>query len=137
MACRCAKLDPDTARYKCEVSGDGCIYLIPDAKRCSKEYGEGPEFHYGERDKQMKIKLTAEEAREQVFEGNEIQRIYGAKSRWSTHMQSIVEIDGKNYRIKWSEGATERQEDEFYDQEAEEVHQVEKTILVWEPKPQE
>lgn len=42
-SCKAAKFDPDEGRYKCDVSGDGCMYLIPDSKRCAKDYGEGPD----------------------------------------------------------------------------------------------
>ena len=43
MDCKCAKFDPDSGRYDCAVSGDGCIYMIPNSKRCAEEYGEGPD----------------------------------------------------------------------------------------------
>ena len=43
MGCKCAKFDSDSGRWTCEVSGDGCIYLIPNAKLCKEEYGEGAE----------------------------------------------------------------------------------------------
>ena len=43
MGCKCAKFDPDSGRYDCAVSGDGCIYMIPNSKRCAEEYGEGPD----------------------------------------------------------------------------------------------
>ena len=43
MACKSAKFDTDECRYYCEVTGDQCIYLIPNSKRCANEYGEGPD----------------------------------------------------------------------------------------------
>lgn len=43
MSCRCATLDPDEGRYECSVTGDQCMYLYPDSKRCAEEYGEGPD----------------------------------------------------------------------------------------------
>lgn len=43
MSCKCAKYDLDDGRYKCSVSGDGCMYLIPDSKICAEEWGEGPD----------------------------------------------------------------------------------------------
>lgn len=42
MACKCAKYDIEEG-WKCEVSGDRCIYFIPDSIRCGREYGEGPD----------------------------------------------------------------------------------------------
>lgn len=44
--CICATFEPDSARYKCSVSGDGCMYMIPDSKRCAEEYGEGPDAQH-------------------------------------------------------------------------------------------
>jgi len=41
MSCICALYD-DEGRYNCSISGDSCIYLIPNSKRCAEEYGEGP-----------------------------------------------------------------------------------------------
>jgi hypothetical protein len=41
MACKCAKFDSDSGKYKCYVSGDDCMYMFPDSKRCAEEYGEG------------------------------------------------------------------------------------------------
>jgi hypothetical protein len=46
MACKCAKFDPDSGRYECLVSGNGCMYMIPDSKRCAKEWGEGPDAQH-------------------------------------------------------------------------------------------
>ena len=43
MGCKCAVYDSDSGRYDCDVSGSGCIYLIPNSKRCANEYGEGPD----------------------------------------------------------------------------------------------
>ena len=43
MSCKCATLDPDNGRYECSVSGSGCMYLMPNSKRCAEEYGEGPD----------------------------------------------------------------------------------------------
>lgn len=41
MACKCAKFDANEGRYYCNVSGDQCIYLIPNSKRCAEDYGRG------------------------------------------------------------------------------------------------
>lgn len=43
MSCRCAKFDSDSGHYECSVSGDQCMYIIPNSKRCAEEYGEGPD----------------------------------------------------------------------------------------------
>lgn len=48
MACKCAEYDGDSGRYQCSVSGDGCMYMIPNSKRCAKDYGEGPDAGDGE-----------------------------------------------------------------------------------------
>ena len=41
--CTSSTFDLDEGRYYCEVSGDQCMYYIPDSKRCAEEYGEGPD----------------------------------------------------------------------------------------------
>lgn len=46
MGCKCATFDPDTGRYDCFISGSGCIYLIPNSKRCAEDYGEGSDAEY-------------------------------------------------------------------------------------------
>lgn len=43
MSCKCAKYDPDEGRYYCSVTGDQCMYLMPDGKYCAADYGEGPD----------------------------------------------------------------------------------------------
>jgi len=43
MGCKAAKYEPSEGRYKCDVSGVGCMYFIPDSKRCAEEWGEGPD----------------------------------------------------------------------------------------------
>lgn len=47
MNCICAKYDEDENRYYCEVSGNTCIYLIPNSKRCAEDFGEGPDSREG------------------------------------------------------------------------------------------
>ena len=48
MSCKAAKFDPDEGRYYCDVSGDQCMYYIPNSKKCAEEYGEGPDAYDGE-----------------------------------------------------------------------------------------
>ncbi|TWH48529.1 hypothetical protein [Sporomusa sp. KB1] len=44
MGCKSAiSYDPDTNRYQCAVSGDDCMFLLPDSKVCAVLYGEGPD----------------------------------------------------------------------------------------------
>jgi len=43
MSCKSATFDPEDGRYECSVSGSGCMYLTPNSKRCTEEYGEGPD----------------------------------------------------------------------------------------------
>lgn len=43
MACKCAKRQGMFARYECKVTGDECVFLIPNARSCASIYGEGPE----------------------------------------------------------------------------------------------
>ncbi len=43
MGCTYAKYDADDARYSCGVTGGGCVFMMPDSKRCAELYGEGPD----------------------------------------------------------------------------------------------
>lgn len=43
MSCNCAKYDQDEGRYYCSITGDQCIYLIPNSKKCAEDYEEGPD----------------------------------------------------------------------------------------------
>lgn len=43
MACKCAKRQGMFGRYGCDVTGDECVFLIPNAHSCATVYGEGPE----------------------------------------------------------------------------------------------
>lgn len=42
MSCKCARYDYEEG-WKCSVTGDGCMYFIPNSKRCAEEFGEGPD----------------------------------------------------------------------------------------------
>lgn len=50
MSCKCAHFDEDTGRYKCDVSGDQCMFLFPSSKACAEKYGEGPDAQYDEQE---------------------------------------------------------------------------------------
>ena len=43
MACKCATYDPDEGRFMCAVTGDSCVYLLPNSAKCAKQFGEGPD----------------------------------------------------------------------------------------------
>ena len=42
MSCKCSKYDMDEG-YKCSVTGDRCVFMIPNSKACAEMYGEGPD----------------------------------------------------------------------------------------------
>lgn len=48
MSCKAVKFDSDEGRYYCDVSGDQCMYYIPNSKKCAEEYGEGPDAYSDE-----------------------------------------------------------------------------------------
>lgn len=90
------------------------------------------------------MKLPKEEAHSVVWgdtdEWKEISRDIFDTSRWENHYEGIFKHkpSGKHYTVSWSEGATECQETELFayagdEVEFIEVHQVEKTVKVWEP----
>ena len=43
MSCKSATFDPDEERYYRDVSGDQCMFYIPNNKACADKYGEGPD----------------------------------------------------------------------------------------------
>lgn len=47
MVCKCARYDCEDGRFQCSVTGDGCIFLVPNEKACAAIcaaiYGEGPD----------------------------------------------------------------------------------------------
>ena len=45
MGCKYATFNSDSGRWNCSVSGDGCMYLAPNSKRCAEDYGEGPDVN--------------------------------------------------------------------------------------------
>ena len=60
MSCKAAKFDPDEGRYYCDVSGDQCMYYIPNSKRCAEECGEGPDAVEDDRQIREKIMMCYE-----------------------------------------------------------------------------
>ncbi len=81
------------------------------------------------------MKFTAKEVKAMVYEDDfdseVIETIEGEDRRWSrTNITIIKHIKGKFYELYWEHGLTENQENEFEDQDAPEVKQVEKTTIV-------
>lgn len=58
-------------------------------------------------------------------------------SRWSINYRLVFKDEGKVWQTYYSEGATEYQDESPWEYDSvvilEEVHEVEKTIKVWEP----
>lgn len=58
MSCKCSKYEEDENRWYCSVSGDMCMYMWPDSKRCAKDYDEGPDAAEGEcNDKKVTLEV--------------------------------------------------------------------------------
>lgn len=77
MGCSCSEFDPDLGRYCCSVSGDLCMYLVPNAERCAEEFGEGPEAKDDESsDRKM---VTAEEFMKQVWDIEGVKVVVNSK----------------------------------------------------------
>lgn len=87
----------------------------------------------------MSIKLTEKEVRDAVYEDSEkyllVDSFITGASRWHIHKTGIIHCseDSKYYMIYWAEAATERQENEFWGQTAEEVEQQEVVVKKWKP----
>lgn len=86
----------------------------------------------------MTIKLPRETLAEIMDDGPIEDRITGT-GRWTTHHRMIFAHAGHFYSATYSVGSTEMQDEGPWEYEKEvectEVHQVEKTIKVWEPVP--
>jgi hypothetical protein len=87
------------------------------------------------------MKLTKEEACNIIcdFENDweTVSTSVDSNSRWSIHKSGVFKHlpTNKFYRLKWSEGATEYQDErpfEYSDPDPIEVRPVEKTIIVYE-----
>lgn len=89
------------------------------------------------------MKLTAEEAREIVWECNEdweqIEYKLVGNNRWSLRYEGVFKHipTEKYYKLQWSVGATEYQDEKPFQYIKEvipiEVYKVEKVVKVWEP----
>jgi hypothetical protein len=78
-------------------------------------------------------KLNKSELSNLVWDFEEVDCEYGDNRRWSRSVTSIVKINDRFFCIKWENGLTENQENEFYDQPYEvEKKTYEKTITVTE-----
>ncbi len=90
------------------------------------------------------MKLTANEARDIVYDdAKDWAMVTGTleidgNGRWSIYKTAVFlhEPSKKHYSMSWSVGATESQDErafEYTEPEPIEVHQVEKTVTIWEP----
>jgi len=90
----------------------------------------------------MANELTKEEARELVWDGLDGWSVIETKtvghSRWSIEKEAIIynKESGKHYSLRWSEGATEQQDEEpfeYSEPELVEVTHQEVMIKQWIP----
>lgn len=58
MSCSCSKFDIDEG-FKCSITGDRCVFMVPNAKACYELYGEGP--YECEKEKNIGIDLASGE----------------------------------------------------------------------------
>lgn len=60
----------------------------------------------------------------------------GDDHRWTREITTVINVNGRFFRIDWRRGLTEMQDDEFWNQPVEvEKHEYEKTITVTEWLP--
>lgn len=76
-----------------------------------------------------KEKLSKEELRELAWNG--IDEIEGTEHRWQREISTIIEHNGKYYKLDWMRGLTECQENDF-DKQPYEVIPKETTITIKE-----
>ena len=43
MACLAAVPTDEYHGWACDITGDACMFLVPDSKACAEKYGEGPD----------------------------------------------------------------------------------------------
>lgn len=43
IGCSCAEACDEHHGWRCTITGDACMYLIPNSRQCAKDYGEGPD----------------------------------------------------------------------------------------------
>lgn len=43
MACLAAVPTDEYHGWACDITGDACMFLVPDSKACAEQYGEGPD----------------------------------------------------------------------------------------------
>lgn len=46
--CKAAYHTDEWHGYGCEITGDACMFLLPDSKACAEKYGEGPDVEESE-----------------------------------------------------------------------------------------
>lgn len=85
------------------------------------------------------MKIKKEIMREMAYSGDKLEDKIIENTRWSVVHEMVFPFEGKFYQSVYSVGATESQDEsayEYADDEIEvtEVHQVEKTVKVWEEK---
>lgn len=73
-------------------------------------------------------KFTEQEVENAVYERT-VYSTMGELHRWSAPVESIVEQDGKLYRINWMKGLTENQEDFFESGEYPEVYREDNIVV--------
>jgi len=77
--------------------------------------------------------LTEQEMKFLIWGCNRVDEQRGSPRRWLQTVETVVEIDGRYFKIPWDRGLTELQEDEFWWQPFEvEKREYEKTVKVVE-----
>ena len=60
--------------------------------------------------------LTTQEIKEMIFEFEQIDEYGGELERWVQPVSTIIQANGRFFKIDWFRGLTEMQENEYYDQ---------------------
>ncbi len=48
MACKAARPTDEYHGWECEITGEACMFLIPNSKACAEKYREGPDADQGQ-----------------------------------------------------------------------------------------
>lgn len=89
----------------------------------------------------MMPKFTCEFLKDLVYDDTELGKVISDTitdtSRWSVHHELVFELGGEFFRVDYSTGATEQQDERPFDNEGDmvecvQVYPVTKTITVYE-----
>jgi hypothetical protein len=88
--------------YKCSVTGDRCVFMIPNSKACWEMYGEGPDA--SKQEEYILIEVTIIKANnEEIEETDDFPSHYTDGQINEVLMDRYTEKYGELKEIKWEQ----------------------------------